>query len=310
MNLTRDFIMKKILKYLLYFLLLVVLIVVIAAVIAWMLGDRKAQRRVDVQPAAVAFVTDAEALARGKHLFETRNCMECHGANGAGRAVVDDAKSGFLVQAPNITPSAGSAVAKYTEVDWVRAIRHGVSPAGHALFVMPSEDFNRLSDQDLAALVAYIRSLAPVEGMAAEIRMPFLIKALYGFGLIRDAAEKIDHSLPPTPAQVPQPTREYGAYLVNGCIGCHGAHLSGGQIPGAPPEWPPAANLTPGSHSAMVQYDTVDKFKAMMRTGKRPDGSTVSPVMPFMGLKLMDDVELEALYLHLKGLAARDGGTR
>ena len=64
--------------------------------------------------------------------------------------------------------------------------------------------------------------------------------------MIRDAAEKIDHRKPPSQPIVAAPTPQYGAYVANMCIGCHGACVSGGKIRGAPPEWPPAANLTPG----------------------------------------------------------------
>ena len=102
----------------------------------------------------------------------------------------------------------------------------------------------------------------------------------------------------------------HGAYVANGCIGCHGATLSGGKIPGAPPAWPPAANLTPGDGSAMARYKTPDQFIGMLRTGHRPDGSAVSSVMPFGSLKEMSEVEMRALYAHLKRLAPVAAGHR
>ena len=71
-------------------------------------------------------------------------------------------------------------VSDYNEGDWVRAIRHGVNPKGHALLIMPSVDYNRMSDADFAALVAYTRSLPPVAGESAVMRLPLLVKALYG----------------------------------------------------------------------------------------------------------------------------------
>ena len=88
-------------------------------------------------------------------------------------------------------------VAKYTDVDWVRAIRHGVNPHGRSLFIMPSEDYNRFTDSDVAAIVAYARSLPAVSGGSAELRVPLPVKALYAMGVVKDSAEKIDHSLPP-----------------------------------------------------------------------------------------------------------------
>ncbi len=68
----------------------------------------------------------------------------------------------MFVKSPDITAGAGGVVTDYTEGDWVRAIRHGVNPAGHALVMMPSGDYAGMSDGDLAALVAYARSLPPM----------------------------------------------------------------------------------------------------------------------------------------------------
>ena len=75
------------------------------------------------------------------------------------------------------------------------------------------------------------------------------------FSVIKDAAEKIDHALPPPQPIAAAVTAEYGAYVANACMGCHGPSLTGGKMPGTPPDWPAAANLTPGSDSAMPRYD-------------------------------------------------------
>jgi cytochrome c553 len=187
-------------------------------------------------------------------------------------------------------------------LDWVRTIRHGVKPDGRPVLIMPSEEYNRLVDADVAAIVAYARQLPPASGARAEVRLPMLVKALYAAGVVRDASEKIDHSLPPA---VPVPegvTAAHGAYVANSCIGCHGKHLAGGKIPGAPPDWPPAAKLAPGPGSALDRYPTPEQFMAMLKTGKRPDGTTVSKVMPFASLKEMSDVDVRALHLYLRSL--------
>ncbi len=181
----------------------------------------------------------------------SRGCGDCHAANGAGRAFINEPGGGFYVRSPNITPAG--VVSKYAEVDWVRAIRHGVNPQGRPLFIMPSEDYNRLTDTDVAALIVYARSLPAVSGGGAELRVPLPVKALYAIGVVKDSAEKIDHSLP---AAVPVPegvTPEHGKYVANLCIGCHGEGLSGGKIPGGPPDWPAASNLTPGQGTVMLR---------------------------------------------------------
>lgn len=280
-----------------------------AVLIAADLGDRKRQRIVNIKVPELALRSDAAGVERGRYLFMSRGCAECHGANGAGKDVVNDGK-GMLIHAPNITPAPGSVVTAYTAQDWTRTIRHGVKPSGRPLMVMPSEDYARFTDNDLTSLVAYVRQLAPAPGAAAEVRFPLPVRALYAVGVIKDAAETIDHSLPvaqPIPEAV---TAEHGAYVANSCIGCHGAGLSGGKVPGGPPDWPAAANLTPGEGSAMSHYANADAFITMLRSGKRPDGSAISPVMPFAMLKEINDTDAQALYLHLKRVPARAAGDR
>ena len=275
---------------------------------AWM-GERKMTRTLDVRVVPVPYVKDAASLRLGKYLFESRGCGECHGMDGRGRVMIDE-PNGLYVRTPNVTPHPTGVAATYNEADWVRAIRHGVAPDGRALLVMPSEDYNRLNDADFAALVAYTRSLPALAGEPAVIRMPTLVKALYGVGAIKDAAERIDHRLAPSAPVAPAVTVEHGAYVTHMCIGCHGAALSGGKIPGSPPDWPPAANLTPAAGSPMLRYDTLDKFAAMMRTGKRPDGSEVSKVMPFASLANLNDTDLAAMHAYLRTLPPRAMGER
>jgi len=275
---------------------------------AW-LGERKLERTVEVRVVPVAYVRGPAVLKLGKYLFESRGCSECHGADGRGIAFIDS-PGGMHVKSPNITTGPGGVVSDYNEGDWVRAIRHGVNPKGHALLVMPSVDYNRMNDSDLAALVAYTRSLTPVAGESTVMRLPMVVKALYGIGVIRDSAEKIDHRKPPSQPVAVAANAQYGAYVANMCIGCHGATLSGGRIADAPPEWPPAANLTPGAGSVMPVYDSAQKFVAMMRTGKRPDGSQVSNAMPFMSLRNINDTDLNALYAYLQSMAPRESGER
>ncbi len=298
--------MKKALRFTAIALVVVAVAAVAALFVAASMGDRKIQRTVDIRVVPVPYTKDRAALKLGKYIFESRGCSECHGDDGRGIAFID--KPDMQVRSPNITSGAGGVVSDYKEGDWVRAIRHGVNPKGHALFIMPSEDYNRMSDADLAALVAYARSLPPVKGEAATIRLPLAMRALYGIGAIKDSSEKIDHRRPPSPPVAVAATAEHGAYVAGMCVGCHGASFAGGKIPGTPPDWPPASNLTPGEGSVMPRYDTADKFVSMIRTGKRPDGSAVSKVMPFMSLRNLNDTDLHAIYLYLRALPPRAEG--
>lgn len=284
----------------------VLALVVLAAALVFaglQLGERRAARRIEVSVQAVPIPTDATALERGRYLFASRGCAECHGANGAGRAFVDDPKAGVKIAGPNITKGgAGSVTSVYQPVDWVRSIRHGVNPAGRPLKVMPSEDYNRFTDADVGALIAYVLSLPPAPGGPAVVQMPLPARVLYGFGQIPDAVDRIDHRLPP---QQPVPegvTLEHGRYVANLCLGCHGEKLEGGKIPGAPPDWPPAARLVPGEGYALTRYANADSFLQMLRSGKSPEGRALA-AMPFDTLKHLSEVDARALHLYLKSLA-------
>lgn len=269
------------------------------------LAGRKGARVVEVSVAPVAERTDAAALERGRYLFASRGCVDCHGANGAGRVFVDEGS--LRLRGANITTGPGGVVASYRMEDWVRAIRHGVAPGGRPLMIMPSEDYNRLTDDDVAALVAHVRSLPPVAGEPPLVALPLPARVLYGFGGLKDSAEKIDHRLPPQAPVAEGVTLQHGAYVANACLGCHGPQLAGGRIPGAPPDWPAAASLRPGPASGLAAYPTAEAMLAMFKSGKRPDGTPVK-VMPFESLREMNDVDVRALHLYLKSLPALPAG--
>jgi cytochrome c553 len=270
------------------------------------LAQQKMRRHVDVPVQPVAMRSDGAALERGRYLYASRGCVDCHGANGAGRLFLDDG-NGLRIAGPNITTGPGGVVAGYRPEDWVLSIRHGVNPQGRPLMIMPSEDYNRLTDDDLASLIAYLRALPPTAGEGAVVELPLPVRALYGLGYIKDAAARIDHTLPPS-APVPEGvTVAHGEYVASMCQGCHGAGLAGGRVPGSPPDWPPAANLTPGGGTALALYPDADSLIAMFRSGRRPDGSAVK-VMPFESLSEMSDTDLRALHLYLKSLPPRPHG--
>ncbi len=277
------------------------------ALVGTQLAEKKRTRQVEVKVLPVAIPTDAASVERGRYLYASRGCADCHGANGAGKAFIDDGS--MKVVGPNISTGAGNVVANYKPEDWVRTLRHGVKPNGQPVFIMPSEDYNRLTDVDTGALIAYVKSLPPANGGAAVMQLPLPVKVLYGFGAIPDSAEKINHALPPAQPVASGVTTEHGAYVANMCIGCHGAGLSGGKIPGGPPDWPAAANLTPGDKGAMGGYKDAAQFAAMFKSGKRPDGSVIK-VMPFESLREMNDTDVQALYAFLKTVPAKPFGNR
>src|SRR4030095_12836015 len=123
--------MKKLLKWIgggVAVLIVVGLGLVVAANVMY---DRKRDRVVAVDVKGVKVVADEATLARGKYLFASRGCGDCHATNGTVSVSVDTPDGSLRLRAPNITP--GGATAKYSEVDWVRTIRHGVKPDGRAI---------------------------------------------------------------------------------------------------------------------------------------------------------------------------------
>lgn len=243
---------------------------------------------VEVQP--LGLEGDPE---RGEFLARNvLDCDSCHGSDFSGGVPVDGFPMGRLV-APNLTPSGvGSA---YGEEDWVRAVRHGVALDGRPLVFMWAAEWQHLTAEDLADLVAYLESLPP-----AASELPKQKLGPVGKKLVKDGVwlqvDAVDHEAPiPRAANV-----ERGRYLaeVGGCHGCHGVDWTGLNLG---PGKPPAANLTP--HEDGLKDWTEDDFLRLMRQGQRPDGSTVDAAMPWEGTTAVwDDEDLMALFAYLRTL--------
>jgi mono/diheme cytochrome c family protein len=281
--------------------------VVVALVVAvYAVSAIRLRKTFDVPLVDVAVTTDSAALARGQHLVRVvGKCAECHGADLGGQVFIDGGP-GRLV-APNLT--LGGAAGVYTTAELARAIRHGVRRDGTGLKIMPSSDYNALSDQDVGAVIAYIKSLPAVRRELPQTQLYFLGRALWTAGqLPLYDADRIDHAKR-QPAQVAMATGpEYGHYLadVGGCTGCHGPGLSGGKIPGTPPEWKPAANLTPTGIGAW----SLDDFKRALRTGTRPNGTPIDTIMPWQASGKMTDDEIASVYAFLRTVPAKEFGNR
>jgi hypothetical protein len=118
------------------------------------------------------------------------------------------------------------------------------------------------------------------------------------FGMVPlDVARRIDH-VNRTVAPKPVPSKEYGAHLAGLCQGCHGARLSGGRIPGAPPEIPVPLNLT--MHETGLKEWSFDDFERLMRQGMRKNGQKLNPFMPIESMSKFDDTEMRALWAYLQ----------
>ncbi|RMD87899.1 MAG: cytochrome c [Calditrichaeota bacterium] len=293
---------NKLAKRLAIFLtgLIVVLLIVFALI--YVISNQRMNKIYAIPEHTVALPTDSASLTYGKRLSQIRGCVDCHGENLAGKIMIDNPIVARLY-ASNLTPGAGGISKEFKTLDWERAIRHGVRPDGKPLLFMPAHEMFPLSDDDLGALIAYLKSLPPVDNPLPTNSIGPLGRALYLMDKIPlTPAELINHSAQHPSTPVPGITVQYGKYLAIGCTGCHGKDFTGGPIPGAPPEWPKAANLTPAGN--LKNWSEADFIKSA-RTGIKPDGKPFDPVMPYQPLKAMTNEELKAVWLFLTSLPAQ-----
>lgn len=249
----------------------------------------------------------AERIERGRHVATIRGCLDCHGEDGGGREFLNSPALGLL-WASNLT--RGGIAERYRDEDWDRAVRHGVRSDGRPLFFMPAQEYWSMSDADLGAVVAYFRSVEPVDRTGPRSRPGPLARLLYVTGRMPLVpARLVDHGAARPAAPAEGPTAEYGAYLATGCTGCHGPGFSGGDIPGGDPSWPAARNLTPDVETGIGSWSR-DDFATALRTGVRPDGVALSPAMPIAATKHMTDTEIDALYAYLMSLEPKPFGSR
>jgi mono/diheme cytochrome c family protein len=257
----------------------------------------------------IVLPADPETLEYGRRLATVRGCVGCHGADLGGGTVIEDAMIAKLY-ATNLTRGEGGVAERYDAARWARAIRHGVAADGRALIFMPSQDYQGMSDEDLAAIVAYIESTPDVDRTMPETKIGPLGRALFLAGQIPLVpAEIVDHEATPVRAVERGVTVEYGRYLAAGCAGCHGPGYSGGKVPGTPPDFKPATNLTPDPETGLGQWAEADFFRAL-RDGKRPDGTTLDVFMPVRETSQFTDDEIRAIWLFLRSLPATAEGNR
>ncbi len=264
---------------------------------SWVYGSTEArlQARYDVRVAPLAVPNEYETIARGEHVVRAlAKCTDCHGDDLGGGIMVDSPMVGRLV-APNLT---SGEVARRSDEDLLRALTHGVAPDGRPLVVMPSHEIGELGEEDLAAIIAYVRTAPPVRRELPPLRLGPVMRVLFATKQVDLLpAEKIDHARARTKAPSPEPTPAYGEYLAKsgGCYGCHGPALAGGPIPGMPPGSPAAADI----RSERIGTWSFEQFDETLRTGVNPEGRTLADLMPWRATRKMTDVEMRALYSYL-----------
>lgn len=265
---------------------------------AFVTGNSRINHVYALPAESITVDANPESIANGKHLVQVF-CADCHGEDLGGTVFLDDPMLGTIM-APNLTSGEGGIGQTYSDLDFEQAIRHGVGADGKGLWIMPANDYAHFSDEDVADIIAYLRSVDPVDNQLGESQVRTGGRMLFMLGAVSLLpAEAIDHSQPHVETIEPGVTVIYGEYLARTCTSCHGLDYAGG--PGPAPGDPPAANLTPDNTTGLGTWTEADFVRAI-RTGIRPDGTQLNPAMPWQSYSPMTDNELSAIWLFLESL--------
>ncbi|MGC1185980.1 MAG: c-type cytochrome [Candidatus Acidiferrales bacterium] len=294
-----------------------VLVILLAVGITFTIGWRpfigpKARpltsRKFDVTP---------ERLARGRYIAENvAGCMDCHsphdwtqhdapiipGMEGAGENLPLAGLPG-TVNPPNLTPDPETGSGTWTDDQLARAIREGIGHDGRALFpLMPYQNFRHMSDEDLASVVVFLRSLPPVHHVVPPTQIIFPVKYL-----MRSVPQPVTVAVPEPDLSTPV---KRGTYLVTvaGCRDCHtpqdkhGApitslDLAGGFVLAGPWGNVASANITPDPSGIPYYSDAL--FLQALRTGY-VGTRKLSQIMPWSSFRGMTDQDLLSIFAYLK----------
>jgi mono/diheme cytochrome c family protein len=265
-------------------------------------AEYQLRRVYHIPDANLTIPTDEASMARGQHFVEViGGCPECHRiALDGDRFFVDDPLIGSI-PAANLTPHETGIGSVYSPNDWERAIRHGVGRDGRALIGVSSGVLQHLSDDDVAAMIAYLQTIPPKEKTiptreVGPLARPFLFLANILPEEENDImpALAINHNAPRPPALQPGVTAEYGGYLVSlMCVECHKLDLGGGSDPGE------GMNITTGGN---LGNWTEEEFLNTIKLGWTPDGRFLLDAMPQERFHFLTNDELKAIWLYIQSL--------
>ena len=298
--------LKKILKW--TGIVLLILIVVLTVTVAL-----RQNIKYDRPYPAVISSTDSAIILKGKNIiFGAAHCADCHGGKvntdsilALGQEVPLIGGHEFAlpigkIYTKNITPDNETGIGLYTDAEIARALRYGVHPDGTMIYdFMP---FHNMSDEDLVAVISYLRSQKPVRNEVPKHELNVLgkvVKAFLGKPVGPDGE---------VPVNVKKDaTANYGGYIANNIANCKGCHTERNFMTGAFTGEPYGGgmkmgnlvtpNLTPDSSSRIFGW-TSKMFIDRFRMGKlNPETH-----MPWNSFKRMSDDELKAIYNYLQTL--------
>jgi cytochrome c553 len=293
--------MKKVLKWIGIVLGALLGLLVLALVVLYFVGSARLNKRYDIQVENIAVPSDEAAISRGRHLSEALTlCQACHGEGLEGE-IIDNEPLIAVITASNLTSGRGGVGTTYTDADWVRAIRHGVNTEGRGLILMHSDLYHNLSEEDLGAIITFVKSAPAVDNEVPKTKpgplgAVFVALGMFDMeGLPLIPAEQIDHSAPFAEAPSPAATAEYGQYLVSitVCRMCHGSDMKGG--PPIEEGSPPGPDITEsGRLNGVSEGDFIELFRVR--------GAVKSEYMPWDLYAKLTDEELGAIWRYLASL--------
>lgn len=257
-----------------------------------------------------------ERVKRGEYLANhVTACIHCHsplteqhlpkpGLEGAGGRLFgrEDGLPGDIYST-NLTPDKETGLGNWTDGEVVRAVREGVSKDGHALFpLMPYPNYRELSDDDMQAVVAYLRTLKPVKSAPRKTELDFPLSII---------VNTIPKPLEGPVAAAPKEGVPRGAHVLKmaSCAECHtpmekgkpleGKYLAGGHAFKSDGHAIVMPNITQDKERGIGGW-TDAQIEAAIRFGQRPDGKMLSPVMPWGAYNKMDKEDMKALVAYLR----------
>ena len=285
--------MRKALRWAGIGLAAIVGLLLVAALVIFAWSEIILRRGYAAIPETLPAVSTAEA-AEAPRLARVLGCLSCHGEGLKGKLMFD-APGVARVFAPNLTEVA----AKASDQQLAAGIRQGIGHDGRGLFIMPSAMFSRLDDRQTAALVAWIRLLPRAEGQGKGLSAGPIGRLGLVIGTFRPVPDVVAEYRTQAPIDLGPEHRSARYLAATACSECHGPALMGGSA--GPDEKAPDLRIVAG-------YDPV-QFKALMRTGRPPDGRDLG-LMTTVGrsdFSHLTDAEIDALYAYLTARAKRLG---
>ena len=292
--------MKKVLRIVGLVLGSLLGILLVAGVILYLMGNARLNKVYDFPASNITVPEDAASIEYGKHRAETL-CQGCHGADLSGIEQWFNAGPLGTIDSANLTAGEGGIGSDFTTEDYVRAIRHGIARDGRPIFMPAVIATSYLSDEDLGAIIAYLKTVPPVDHTTNGKQFTPLAKIMLAAGVLGPLpVETVSHELH---VEAPEKavSAEYGEYLVNtnDCRVCHGSELNGGPFPD-----PTITKISPNlTHGGELGFWAEADFINTIRTGTTPSGHQLDPeFMPWKDYAKFYDEELKAIWLYLQSL--------